>query len=282
MKRLQIVIIPGHDENIRHITINLILFIFILAFLLLLLSFSTVFIIQNFRSAKRISQISALKRENARLRSYKNQFEKRYKVLNDNYLIMLNYYKRLGNYIYSQRAPKKSTKLNFTNIDSLNNQLKNIKQMYNIALHSSKDYKYIPSVPPVYGRVLFKFGRQYDPFTNSIIHFNGITITTVSGAHVKATASGKVVSIEILPREGLTVVIRHNRHFTTKYGHLMFTKLHVGDHVKRGDFIGKTGETGRTIGPSLYYEIDYNGQPINPEVFIRDFLKKDFYTFFNA
>lgn len=61
MKNIQIVIIPGHNDNIRHITINIFLFIGIIMVLVLLLSFSTVFIIQNFRATKHISQISALK-----------------------------------------------------------------------------------------------------------------------------------------------------------------------------------------------------------------------------
>lgn len=282
MKNIQIVIIPGHNDNIRHITINIFLFIGIIMVLVLLLSFSTVFIIQNFRATKHISQISALKRENARLREYKSDFEKRYEQLNKNYMVMINYYKRLGNYIYSDRVKRNSATNKLTNIDSLNEKLLEIKQMYDMALKTSKDFEHVPSIPPVNGRILFRFGKQYDPFTDKITYFNGITITTSNGARVKAAASGKIVSIEILPREGVTLIIRHNKHFSTKYGHLMLTKVHVGDHVKKGDVIGKAGETGRTIGPSLYYEIDYNGHPVDPEIFIKNYLKKDFYSFFNA
>ncbi|NIA23460.1 MAG: peptidoglycan DD-metalloendopeptidase family protein [Proteobacteria bacterium] len=282
MKNIQIVIIPGHNENIRHVTINIFLFIGIIIILVLFLLFSTVFIIQNFTATKHISQISALRRENTRLREYKSDFEKRYEQLGNNYMVMVNYYKQLGNYIYSERMKRNSSANTFTNIDSLNEKLLEIKQMYSMALKTSKNFKHVPSIPPVNGRILFKFGNQYDPFTNRTTHFNGITVTTSNGAHVKAAAAGKIVSIEILPREGLTVIIRHSKHFSTKYGHLMLTKVHVGDYVKKGNIIGKSGETGRTIGPSLYYEIDYNGQPVDPEVFIKSYLKKDFYSFFNA
>lgn len=106
-------------------------------------------------------------------------------------MVMINYYKRLGNYIYSDRVKRNSATNKLTNIDSLNEKLLEIKQMYDMALKTSKDFEHVPSIPPVNGRILFRFGKQYDPFTDKITYFNGITITTSNGARVKAAASGK-------------------------------------------------------------------------------------------
>jgi len=281
MKRIQILAIPNRNDKIRHISINFYILLLIALVLFLLLSLSTLFIIRNFNNAKNIANINKLRKENRKLYEYKIDFNNRITLLQNNYNNALDKYKGIGEYIYSMKNYKIQDKIDLNEINEINDKLRDIRNMYSDIFQKKDKYEYIPSIAPVKGNIMFKYGRNYDPFTNKIVYFKGVTISTIKGTYVKAAAAGKVVSIGTFQREGLVVVIRHNKEFTTKYGHLMLVKLRIGDKVQRGDIIGKAGETGRTIGPVLYYEINYKGEPIDPYTFISGFLKKDFYSFFN-
>ncbi|HDS09117.1 MAG TPA: M23 family metallopeptidase, partial [Firmicutes bacterium] len=70
------------------------------------------------------------------------------------------------------------------------------------------------------------------------------------------------------------VVINHGYGFTTKYGHLQKNVVKVGDKVKRGQVIGYRGNTGRSTGTHLHYEIEMNNVPVNPLNYIIDYSLK--------
>jgi murein DD-endopeptidase MepM/ murein hydrolase activator NlpD len=63
---------------------------------------------------------------------------------------------------------------------------------------------------------------------------------------------------------GLSVEIRHSRAITTKYAHLSRIEAREGQHVKRGDIVGRVGSTGRSTGPHLHYEVKLSGVQVNP------------------
>ncbi len=281
MKRIQILVIPNRNDKIKHISINFYILLLIILLLFLLLSLSSLFILRNFNNAKNIANINKLREENRRLYEYKIDFHNRITLLQDNYNNALDKYKSIGEYIYSMKNYKIQDKIDLNEINEINNKLRDIRDMYSNIFQKKYKYEYIPSIAPVRGNIMFKYGKNYDPFTNKKVYFRGVTISTIKGTYVKSAGAGRVISIGTFQREGLVVVIRHNKDFTTKYGHLMLVKVRIGDKVQRGDIIGKAGETGRTIGPALYYEINYKGEPMDPYTFINDFLRKDFYSFFN-
>ena len=69
---------------------------------------------------------------------------------------------------------------------------------------------------------------------------------------------------------GHYLVIDHGGGITTLYAHLDTVLVHVGDIVRRGETIGKSGKTGRAVFNSVYYEVRIKGKPINPEMYIID------------
>jgi murein DD-endopeptidase MepM/ murein hydrolase activator NlpD len=86
-----------------------------------------------------------------------------------------------------------------------------------------------------------------------------------TGTPVVATADGEVVISGIKGNGyGIHVDINHGYGYLTKYAHLSKVSVNVGQKVKRGDVIGYTGNTGLSKGPHLHYEIEKNGQKINP------------------
>ena len=68
---------------------------------------------------------------------------------------------------------------------------------------------------------------------------------------------------------GRLITIRHDFGFETRYAHLNTIDVRVGQRVSRGDRIGAMGNSGRSTGPHLHYEVRVNGKPVNPMTYIR-------------
>ncbi len=89
------------------------------------------------------------------------------------------------------------------------------------------------------------------------------------GTPVYATADGVVIKAEWSSGYGRLVEIQHDFGIETRYGHLNAIRVEVGQRVSRGDRIGDMGNSGRSTGPHLHYEIRVNGNAINPMIYIR-------------
>jgi len=125
-----------------------------------------------------------------------------------------------------------------------------------------------PSVWPTRGWVTSDFGHRLDPFTGDRIMHKGLDIATSHGAVVLAPSDGSVIFAGMESGYGKVLVLDHGYGVKTRYAHLSATDVKVGDHVKRGSKIGSVGNTGRSTGPHLHYEVRVNGMPENPRKFI--------------
>ncbi len=129
-------------------------------------------------------------------------------------------------------------------------------------------FDHVPSIMPTFGTFTSGFGYRRDPFTGRIKMHEGLDIAGPIGTPVYATADGIVVKAEWHHGYGKLVEIDHGYGFHTRYGHLHQIYVHVGQRVKRGQKIGSLGNTGRSTGPHLHYEVRINGTPQNPIKFI--------------
>jgi len=129
-------------------------------------------------------------------------------------------------------------------------------------------FDHVPSIMPTFGVFTSGFGYRRDPFTGRIKLHEGLDIAGPVGTPVYATADGVVVKAEWHHGYGKLVEIDHGYGFRTRYGHLHQIYVHVGQKVKRGQKIGALGNTGRSTGPHLHYEVRINGAPKNPIRFI--------------
>lgn len=128
-----------------------------------------------------------------------------------------------------------------------------------------------PSIWPVKGWVTSGFGMRKSPFTGRKTMHAGIDIATRTGTPIAAPADGVVSFSGRKGSFGKVLVIDHGYGYNTFYGHCSSLKKKVGERVKRGDVIAYVGNTGRSTGPHLHYEVRVNGVPTNPTKYILDF-----------
>ncbi len=125
-----------------------------------------------------------------------------------------------------------------------------------------------PSIKPVDGWITSKFGYRISPFTGRREFHGGLDIANKSGTPLIATANGRVSYAARKMHIGKLIIIDHGFGRVTKYGHLKEFLVKRGQRVKRGDVIGLVGNTGRSTGPHVHYEVRINGTPVNPLKYI--------------
>lgn len=125
-----------------------------------------------------------------------------------------------------------------------------------------------PSIWPARGWVTSDFGMRLDPYTAERVMHKGLDIASLPGTPVFSPADGVVVFNGTEGGYGKVVVLDHGFGVKTRFAHLMDTYVHIGDSIKRGQKIAAVGNTGRSTGPHVHYEVRVNGLPENPRKFI--------------
>ena len=125
-----------------------------------------------------------------------------------------------------------------------------------------------PSVWPTRGWVTSGFGYRKSPFTGLREKHEGWDIGARSGSAVRATADGMITLAGRERGYGKLIEIDHGYGVVTRYGHNSKNLIKVGSKVKRGQIVALVGNTGRSTGPHLHYEVLVNGVPANPKNYI--------------
>lgn len=125
-----------------------------------------------------------------------------------------------------------------------------------------------PTIRPTKGWVTSQFGYRMSPYTDMREFHKGLDIANRQGTRIMAPADGTVTSISSNTILGKFMVIDHGHGVVTKYAHIQKALKKDGEEVKRGDTIALIGNTGRSTGPHLHYEVYLNGIPVNPTKYI--------------
>jgi len=126
-----------------------------------------------------------------------------------------------------------------------------------------------PNLWPVEGQVTGSFGERIDPFNGEGAFHSGVDIGSSYGHPIVAPADGVVTVTDTMGGYGKTIMINHGNGISTRYGHLSGFAVTAGQHVQRGETIGYVGESGRSTGPHLHYEVRINDTPVNPYKYLR-------------
>jgi murein DD-endopeptidase MepM/ murein hydrolase activator NlpD len=127
-----------------------------------------------------------------------------------------------------------------------------------------------PAITPVKGIFTSGFGYRSDPLTHGRGVHQGVDIAAAPGQPVRASADGVIVQAGEIGGLGQAVFIAHGFGVTTRYGHMSRIDVRPGQRVKRGDVVGRVGNTGRSTGYHLHYEVRVDGDPVNPLAYILD------------
>ena len=126
----------------------------------------------------------------------------------------------------------------------------------------------VPSVWPARGWVTSDFGQRLDPYTADRMMHAGMDIAAEPGKPIYAPSNGTVTFAGPEGNYGNVIVLDHGYGIKTRFGHLAEMLVKTGERVKRGEQVGSVGNTGRSTGPHLHYEVRVNGIPQNPRKFL--------------
>ncbi|MDF1592621.1 MAG: M23 family metallopeptidase [Desulfobacterales bacterium] len=127
-----------------------------------------------------------------------------------------------------------------------------------------------PAISPVNGWVTSRFGYRSSPFTGRREFHKGLDIAALKKSPIIATADGVVTFVGLKGMLGKVVVLDHGHGISTQYGHIDKALKKPGEKITRGDEIALVGNSGRTTGSHVHYEVLLNGLPVNPEKYIID------------
>lgn len=173
---------------------------------------------------------------------------------------------------YALGGQAASPRLVLADLDQLIRQARLEKQSFQEVetafRENRKRLEHTPTIWPVSGYISREYGLCTDPFTGRRRLHEGIDIVNRIGTPVVATAAGRVVDRGRQDGYGWMVVLDHGYGYRTAYGHLDDIKVKKGEEVQRGQIIATLGNSGRSTGPHLHYEVRVDGRPVDPMKFI--------------
>ena len=178
------------------------------------------------------------------------------------------YYEQLLDMTNSEIVVSTSKKLNELKKE-LYIQSKSYDELVLLAKNKETMLENLPAIQPVLNKNLMRmasgYGWRIDPIYHSRRFHAGMDFTAPIGTDIYATGNGTVSGAGWEQGYGNCVQIDHGYGYVTLYAHMNAIKVRVGQKLKRGDVIGMIGNTGKSTGPHLHYEVHYKGEIMNPQ-----------------
>ena len=130
---------------------------------------------------------------------------------------------------------------------------------------------FMPVRMPLFGdaSITSPFGYRADPFLGRLALHPGVDLVEAWGAEIHATGAGRVTHAGPMGGYGIMVEIDHGNGLVTRYAHMSKALVEEGQDVVQGAVLGKMGSSGRSTGPHLHYEVRVDGEPVDPERYLR-------------
>jgi murein DD-endopeptidase MepM/ murein hydrolase activator NlpD len=148
-------------------------------------------------------------------------------------------------------------------------QSKSYDEIIKLVRNKDKMIASVPAIQPIaikdFCRISSYYGRRIDPYTGRYKWHDGMDFTGPVGSDIYSTGCGKVVQAGYSRTGyGYQIIINHGFGYKTRYAHLSKILVNKGDKVERGQVIGLLGNSGRSTGPHLHYEVIKNNIALNP------------------
>ncbi|GEM_PF-1793327 len=270
-RKINISIIPHDSSKPREIKTYSVLIPLIILLTIFLLSILTFITIRNLRNINKFSQVKKTKQEieilsqkNKEIKSNIDSVKSQITDLKQNIKLLVPFVN-----FFSGEIEKKTYDIELTsNLDTLLFVVEYFKQVSDSALNFIKNRKNnerIPSLVPINGWVLRRYGKILDPFTENEKISKGILFVADPNSDVFSTVSGVVKFAGIKNKKNGNTVIIDSGLYEVEFSHLSIINVRGGEYVKKGQKIGIAGKTGRTLTSSVFYKITRNNEPIDPE-----------------
>ncbi|HEY0268422.1 MAG TPA: M23 family metallopeptidase [Methyloradius sp.] len=144
-----------------------------------------------------------------------------------------------------------------------------LSMLETLLVQQSMQKNAIPNTMPVNSAYnSSSYGWRVDPFTGKMAFHEGLDFTAEVGTPIYAAAGGIVTSAEQTPDYGKIIKIDHGSGLETRYAHTSMMLVKAGDRVEKGQMIAQVGNTGRSTGPHLHFEVRLNGAPLDPRSYL--------------
>jgi murein DD-endopeptidase MepM/ murein hydrolase activator NlpD len=154
--------------------------------------------------------------------------------------------------------------------ETVKEQTDSLRALERLMSRAGRALAALPSRWPVRGAVNSEYGNRQSPWGENREFHSGIDIRADRGTPVYAPAAGTVMHAGPAQDYGTTIILDHGQDIRSLYGHLSKMNVQPGQRVERGTLLGYSGNTGRSSGPHLHYEIHVKGQAVNPRAYLWD------------
>ncbi len=182
----------------------------------------------------------------------------------------IEYYERLMKMTNSEIVIETSKQFNELR-KQLYVQSRSFDEIVSLVKNHGKMLECIPAIQPVLNkdltRVASGWGYRIDPIYRTQKFHYGMDFTAPTGTEIFATGKGIVTKVGWEQGYGNSIKINHGYGYETFYAHLSDFNVKMGQTVIRGEVIGYVGNTGKSTGPHLHYEVHQKGVPVNPQNF---------------
>jgi murein DD-endopeptidase MepM/ murein hydrolase activator NlpD len=179
----------------------------------------------------------------------------------------IDYYEQLAQMTNSELAADLSLKVDLLEKE-IYVQAKSYDEVAQMAKEQEIRMENIPAIQPVMNkdlkRVASGYGMRIDPVYHIRRFHQGMDFSAPTGTEVFATGNAKVKFSGWKQGYGNTVILDHGFGYETLYAHLYKSLVRKGQKVRRSDIIALVGNTGKSTGPHLHYEVRLNGKPVDP------------------
>lgn len=186
----------------------------------------------------------------------------------------INYYDQLAQMTNSQMVADLTAKVDLLEKE-IYVQAKSYDELLELAKNQATRMEHLPAIQPVLNedlkRVASGYGMRVDPVYHVRRFHRGMDFSAPTGTEVFATGNATVKFTGWKQGYGNTIILDHGFGYETLYAHLHKSLVRKGQKVRRSDIIALVGNTGKSTGPHLHYEVHLDGKPVDP----RNYYFKD-------
>ncbi len=293
-EKVTLMLIPHSEKRIINFHISIFTISFIIGALIVTFSITSVLIVNHTSTIKEVSKLKKYgSNSRIQIKKYKEEINKLYGIFQKFKPEITHLYSlSTGNDIdslwakggvhnpnpgkesASEATPPPDEVLYIKEIEKeLNTTREIMAKVKNFLEYRKKIINNTPSVWPVQGYIISRFGHRNSPYTFKPEFHRGIDIEAFPGAEIRATAPGTINDITWDPILGLTVSIKHKYGFVTSYSHCQRVSVENGQKISKGEVIAYVGRTGKSTRHICYYQIRIGTEHVDPMPYLNRISK---------